>query len=139
MARPVPTRGEWLPCYYRRDAPSRVFGGHLHGGWSGRRRIACPVVFVAVFLVLLVLRRVYLCCVVPGRQVGFTGDLVYAVPPVDKSEKTTLGAPARDGDLEASAPPTYLEVAASEHPPAYDEALALKAKKELVLTPIVQA
>ena len=68
--------------------------------------------------------------------------MVIAIPSVDggrDKSTATHGLPSSDGDAEDPRYlPKYSEVAAFGRPPAYDEALALESKNELVLTPVVQ-
>ena len=136
-----PRRNESMSCYYRRDSPQHVFGGHLDGRWGGRR-IVCSAVFVAIFLVLFVLRRVYIRCVAPSHRVGYTGGFVIAMPSDDEKSSqdtmTTIGLPS-DRVTEAYAPPQYSRRVAMGRPPGYDEALALEPKNPLVLTPVAQS
>ncbi|KAI0213161.1 hypothetical protein LSAT2_001824 [Lamellibrachia satsuma] len=135
-----PRRSESMACYYRRDSPQNVFGGHLDGRWGGRR-IVCSAVFVAIFLVLFVIRRVYIRCVMPSHRVGYTGGFVVAMPSDDEKSSqdtmTTIGLPS-DRVTEAYAPPQYSGTVAMGRPPGYDEALALEPKNPLVLTPVAQ-
>ena len=131
----VPAKGDSMPCYYHRDHFERVFGGHLERPWN-RRRIVCPIVLVAVFFLLLVARRAYLRWITPTHKINSTGGVVVAIPSVVEKSTTTHGLSSSDGDAGVPYPPKYSEVATFGRPPAYDEALALESKNELVLTPV---